>query len=62
MARTTSTFNRQALAARVVDERGQTMAEYALIISAISLTVVAAVLLFGTNIGTHITNIANLLP
>jgi Flp pilus assembly pilin Flp len=47
---------------RVIEEAGQTMAEYAVILSVITSTVIAAVLVFGTSVGSHIMSIAELLP
>lgn len=44
------------------DERGQTTTEYAVILTVISAGIFAAVLLLGTNLGSHITDIANLIP
>ena len=55
--------NRMSFAARISpDERGQTMSEYAIVLTLISGGIFAAILLLGTNLGSHITNIANLIP
>jgi Flp pilus assembly pilin Flp len=48
--------------ARLRDERGQTMAEYAVILTLITTAVVATVAVLSGVIGVHITDIANLLP
>jgi Flp pilus assembly pilin Flp len=44
------------------DERGQTMAEYAVILTVITAAVVLAVATLATGVGAHITSIANLFP
>jgi Flp pilus assembly pilin Flp len=55
--------DRIAFAARISpDERGQTMSEYAIVLTLISAGIFAAILLLGTNLGSHITNVANLIP
>jgi Flp pilus assembly pilin Flp len=41
--------------------RGQTMAEYAVILTVITIAIVAAIAFLGTSLGTHITNAANLV-
>jgi Flp pilus assembly pilin Flp len=52
-----------SFAARISpDERGQTMSEYAIILTVITAGIFAAILLLGTNLGSHITNVANLIP
>jgi Flp pilus assembly pilin Flp len=57
------TQNRMSFAARIsTDERGQTMSEYAIVLTLISAGIFAAILLLGTNLGSHITNVANLIP
>jgi Flp pilus assembly pilin Flp len=43
-------------------ENAQTMTEYAVVLTIISAGIFLAVALLGTNLGTHITNIANLIP
>jgi Flp pilus assembly pilin Flp len=43
------------------DELGQTMAEYAVILTVITATILFAIVLLATNLGTHITNIAKLI-
>ena len=56
-------LNLMSFAARISpDERGQTMSEYAIILTLISAGIFAAILLLGTNLGSHITNVANLIP
>ena len=55
--------NWMSFAARISpDERGQTMSEYAIVLTLISGGIFAAILLLGTNLGSHITNVANLIP
>lgn len=55
--------NRMSSAARISpDESGQTMSEYAIVLTLISGGIFAAILLLGTNLGSHITNVANLIP
>jgi Flp pilus assembly pilin Flp len=65
VAKQSSAFDRsrtrKQLAARVRDERAQTMSEYAVILTAITVAVVLAVGLLSTSIGSHITDIANLI-
>lgn len=68
MAQTTSVreprSNLVAVSHRVHDEQAeqaQTTAEYAVILTAITIGVVAAVALLGTNLGVHITDVANLV-
>jgi Flp pilus assembly pilin Flp len=43
------------------DELGQTMAEYAVILTVITSVILLAIILLATNLGTHITNIAKLI-
>jgi Flp pilus assembly pilin Flp len=43
------------------DELGQTMAEYAVILTVITAVILFAIVLLATNLGTHITNIAKLI-
>ena len=43
-------------------ENAQTMTEYAVVLTIISAGIFLAVALLGTNLGTHITNIAKLIP
>ena len=38
------------------------MSEYAIVLTLISGGIFAAILLLGTNLGSHITDIANLIP
>lgn len=47
------------LLARLSREEGQTMAEYAVILGVITVAVLAAVTLLGTNVGTAIDGVAN---
>lgn len=55
--------NWMSFAARISpDERGQTMSEYAIILTVISAGIFAAILLLGKNLGSHITDVANLIP
>ena len=62
---TTSAFDLDqhlsASGARVRGEEAQTTAEYAVILTAITVSVVLAVALLATNLGPHITDIANLV-
>jgi Flp pilus assembly pilin Flp len=52
-----------SFAARISpDERGQTMSEYAVILTLISAGIFAALLLLGTNLTSHFTDVANLIP
>ena len=44
------------------DESAQTMAEYAVILTMITLAIFVAVALLGTNISAAFTRVANLLP
>jgi Flp pilus assembly pilin Flp len=44
------------------DEKAQTMTEYAVILTVITTGIFLAVALLGTNLATHITNIAKLIP
>ena len=48
-------------ALRIRDERGQTMSEYAVILTVITAVVILAVGLLSTNIAGHVTDIANLV-
>ena len=43
------------------DERAQTMTEYAVILTLITLAIFVAVVLLGTNVGSAITRVANLI-
>ncbi len=43
------------------DESGQTMAEYAVILTLITLAIFVAIALLGTNIGSAFTRVANLI-
>ena len=43
------------------DEGAQTMAEYAVILTVITASIFLAVALLGTNVASHITNIAKLV-
>jgi Flp pilus assembly pilin Flp len=60
---TLGTFSAQlrALHLRATEERAQTMAEYAVILTAITIAIFLALALLGTSLGTHITNVANLV-
>jgi Flp pilus assembly pilin Flp len=51
----------QSTVASVLDESGQTMTEYAVILTVITVAVVLAIGVLSTNIGAHITDIANLV-
>lgn len=55
--------NWMSFAARISpDEHGQTMSEYAIVLTLISAGIFAAILLLGTNLGSHITDVANRIP
>lgn len=43
------------------NDRGQTMAEYAVVLAVVTALVVAAISLLSTNVGNAITNVANVL-
>ena len=49
------------LTARLRREEGQTMAEYALILTLITLAIFVAIAFLGTNIGSAITRVADLI-
>ena len=51
----------QMLATRVRREEGQTMAEYAVVLAVVTLLVIGAITLLGTNIGNELTKIAGIL-
>ena len=51
----------RALIARGRDEDGQTLSEYSVVLTVITLTIVAAVLLLGDTIGSTVTDIAKLV-
>jgi Flp pilus assembly pilin Flp len=46
---------------RSLDESAQTMTEYAVILTMITLAVILAVAFLSTSIGSHITDLANLI-
>jgi Flp pilus assembly pilin Flp len=54
VARTTPMLNLR-------DDLGQTMSEYAVVITVITIGVITAIALLATNLGTHITKIAKLI-
>jgi Flp pilus assembly pilin Flp len=47
---------------RVVEENGQTMAEYGVVLALITLAVVAGLTLLSDNISSALESVANLLP
>jgi len=51
----------RALQLRAAEERAQTMAEYAVVLTAITIAIFLALALLGTSLGAHITNVANLV-
>jgi Flp pilus assembly pilin Flp len=51
----------RALKARTEDEHGQTLSEYSVMLTVITLAIVTAVLLLGDTIGSTITAIAKLV-
>jgi len=55
--------NLMSFAARISpDERGQTMSEYAVVLTLISAGIFAAILVLETNLASHITDVANRIP
>ena len=65
MARQSSTIRIDSSSVAAVlreDEKAQTMTEYAVVLTIITTGIFLAVALLGTNLGTHITNIAKLIP
>jgi Flp pilus assembly pilin Flp len=46
---------------KLVDERGQTMAEYGVVLAVITLAVVAAITLLGGNISNALESVAGIL-
>lgn len=67
MAKQSSTFdhtevrNSNAMRARAADERAQTMTEYAVLLTLITLAVILAVGFLSSSIGSHITDLASLI-
>lgn len=51
-----------ALPAPCHDERGQTMAEYGVVLALVTLAVLGALTMLSTNISAAFTNIAGILP
>jgi Flp pilus assembly pilin Flp len=47
---------------RLIDERGQTMAEYGVILTLITLAVLGAMTLLGGNVGNALESVAGVLP
>jgi Flp pilus assembly pilin Flp len=47
---------------KLVDERGQTMAEYGVVLAVMTLAVIAGITLLGGNISGALTSVAGLLP
>ena len=47
---------------KLIDESGQTMAEYGVVLAIVTLAVVASLTLLGGNIGSALTSVANMLP
>jgi pilus assembly protein Flp/PilA len=47
---------------KLVDERGQTMAEYGVVLALVTLAVLAGLTLLGGNISNALSNVAGLLP
>jgi Flp pilus assembly pilin Flp len=63
VAEQSSAFDRRGIhlqVSRVLDESAQTMTEYAAILTIITVATVLAVGALSTNIGAHITDVANL--
>jgi Flp pilus assembly pilin Flp len=46
----------------VAEERGQTMAEYGVVLALITLAVLAALTMLGDNVSSALTSVANVLP
>jgi Flp pilus assembly pilin Flp len=66
VAWTTSELDRiaalaRALYGRASDERAQTLSEYAVILTVITITIILAVGLLSTNLGSHFVDIAKLV-
>ena len=65
MAKQSSGFDHRGMQSsnrlHALDERAQTMTEYAVILTMITLAVVLAVAFLSSSIGSHITNLANLI-
>lgn len=55
-------WSREALPQGAHDETAQTMAEYAVILTVITVGILAALVLLGTNIPARISDVANLIP
>ncbi len=47
---------------KLVDERGQTMAEYGVVLALITLAVLGAMTLLGGNVSSALTAVAGVLP
>ena len=47
---------------KLVDERGQTMAEYGVILAVVTLAVLASMTLLGGNISSALTSVAGIFP
>jgi pilus assembly protein Flp/PilA len=58
----TDVFRTDVFAALGRDERGQTMAEYGVVLALITLAVLAGLTLLSGNISSALTSVANLLP
>ena len=57
----TGVRNSEALRVRAADERAQTMTEYAVLLTLITLAVILAVTTLSNSVASHITDLANLL-
>ena len=57
----TGVWNSVALRVRAADERAQTMTEYAVVLTMITLAVILAVAFLSSSIGSHVTDLANLI-
>jgi Flp pilus assembly pilin Flp len=65
VAKQSSAFDRRRTRkqiASLLDERAQTMAEYAVVLTVITAAVLLAVGALASSVGAHITDIANLIP
>ena len=58
----TDVFRTDVFASLGRDEKGQTMAEYGVVLALITLAVLAGLTLLSSNINIALTSVANLLP
>jgi Flp pilus assembly pilin Flp len=62
MLKLTDVFRTDVFASLDHDERGQTMAEYGVVLALVTLAVLAGLTLLSGNISSALTSVANLLP